>query len=110
MPEGSAESQCCALPGCDETIVQPQDGGPPRLYCTHEHRATARKQRRVARFEVNPVPTPAAISRTATTRPAEQVPSQASRPRIATPWIADPFSLPPDIKRNGGRLTTGASE
>jgi hypothetical protein len=97
MPEGHhAELQYCALPGCGETFVQPQGGGERRLYCTHAHRATARRLRSFARCEADPVPEPVAIRRTSTPRPGRKVPAQGSGPNIAARWINDPFSLPTD--------------
>jgi len=41
----------CALPGCDEVIVQPEGGGRRRLYCSDGHRSLANRQR--------PAPSPA---------------------------------------------------
>lgn len=35
----------CALEGCDNTIVQQERGGRPKLYCSDAHRALARRQR-----------------------------------------------------------------
>ena len=48
----SAVPECCALPGCDEPIEQPTDGGPRRKFCTATHRAAARRLRREERTTV----------------------------------------------------------
>ena len=40
----------CALPGCTATVEQPDDGRPPRLYCSPAHRAAARNMRHTARM------------------------------------------------------------
>lgn len=80
MPDGQLmEPQQCGLPGCDETIVQPEIGGVPRLYCSHEHRSVARKLRSVARFEAGHV--------------QDRIPPQERRSGGMPAWNTDPFSL-----------------
>jgi hypothetical protein len=113
MPDGQhPESQQCALPGCDETIAQPECGGPRRLYCSYDHRATARRLRSIARFEAAVVPAQAVNGRNNSPEPHKprRVPPQERKSSIAVPWITDPFSLPPNLQRHGGRMPTGAAE
>lgn len=43
----------CALPGCDKAVEQHDEGGPPRLYCSPEHRIAARKLRIMHREQAN---------------------------------------------------------
>ncbi|GAA5134950.1 hypothetical protein [Pseudonocardia adelaidensis] len=54
--------QLCALPGCSETVEQPNDGGPRRLYCSPAHRAAARKARHAARMEASAAPPAAEVA------------------------------------------------
>jgi hypothetical protein len=76
MPDGhSTTLQRCALPGCGETIVQPECGGTPQAYCSPDHRVTARKLRRIARFDAD-----------------EQQP--LPRAHRQAHWLTDPFSIP----------------
>jgi hypothetical protein len=112
MPDGQhPESQQCALPGCDETIAQPECGGPRRLYCSYDHRATARRLRSIARFDSAAVPAQVTNGRNSSPEPIQRrVPPQERKSSIAVPWISDPFSLPPDLQRHGGRLPTGTAE
>src|SRR6185437_7927022 len=42
---GLPGNSICALPGCDQPIVQPTGGGRPRQYCSDAHRAEARRRR-----------------------------------------------------------------
>jgi hypothetical protein len=99
-------SQQCALPGCDEAIEQPEGGGPRRLYCTHDHRRAARRLRIIAGSEAEPVSDQTAISRTSSVAPVQpipprrwQVPPQERKSDIAPTWIADPFSLSQNQRR-----------
>jgi hypothetical protein len=78
------------LPGCAAIIEQPEDGGPPQLYCTRDHRAAARRLRSIARFDAQPAPAEVAIARTGAIMPFPPVPPQGSLPT----WVADPFSIP----------------
>jgi hypothetical protein len=110
MPDGQHTAlQQCALPGCDETVVQPKCGGPRRLYCSHEHRATARRLRSIARFEEAAVPVKAMNGRNSSPEPFQprQVPPQERRSNSTAPWISDPFSLPPDVQRHGDGAGAG---
>jgi hypothetical protein len=88
------EPTTCALPGCSATIEQPEDGGPPRRYCSPAHRAAARKQRHLAAHteaeQVGPAApaAPAALTApTAAPAPAEAETLPPSRP-FAKPWSA----------------------
>ncbi len=45
---GTTAHTTCALPGCETPIVQPTRGGRPRLYCSDNHRAEARRRRLTA--------------------------------------------------------------
>ncbi|MCW2633165.1 MAG: hypothetical protein JWR88_2127, partial [Pseudonocardia sp.] len=49
----AAVPERCALPGCDEPIEQPADGGPRRKFCTAAHRAAARRLRHEERTTVD---------------------------------------------------------
>jgi hypothetical protein len=75
--------QQCTLPGCLEAVEQPKAGGPPRLYCTHAHRAAARELRRIARSDAEPV---AACVETAQTIP---VPPQPLHARLRPAGMAN---------------------
>ncbi|OLT19497.1 hypothetical protein BJF78_36120 [Pseudonocardia sp. CNS-139] len=76
------EPQVCALPGCSVPVEQPEDGGPPRLYCSPAHRAAARKQRHTARMEATGAAAAAAVS---TEEPTTPVADPAE-------WMASPVS------------------
>jgi hypothetical protein len=75
--------QLCALPGCDEIVEQPEDGGPRRLYCSPAHRAAARKMRHAARMDAAAPPTAAAD----VTQPIAQAPKdpQSEQPTTELP-------------------------
>jgi hypothetical protein len=110
MPDGQhPESQQCALPGCDETIAQPECGGPRRLYCSYEHRAIARRLRSIARFDAAAVPAQATKGRHSSPGPIQRVPPQERQSSIV-PWITDPFSLPPAVQPHSSRMASGNAE
>ncbi|MFC4948992.1 hypothetical protein [Pseudonocardia sp. GCM10023141] len=90
----------CALPGCTSVIEQPQDGGPPRLYCTAAHRAAARKLRHVARAD-SAAPTSPAAKPAAPSGPAEatipiSLPGAAAA-AVTTPVAPAASATPPPI-------------
>jgi hypothetical protein len=67
--------QPCALPGCDELVEQPDDGGPRRLYCSPAHRAAARKARHAARMEATTAQPAGEVARSEeTTQPIVKAP------------------------------------
>jgi hypothetical protein len=75
--------QQCALPGCNEMVEQPEDGGPRRLYCSPAHRAAARKMRHAARMD-SAAPQQAASD---VTQPIAQAPGheQSEQPTTELP-------------------------
>ena len=103
------EPTACALPGCSAPIEQPEDGGPPRRYCSPAHRAAARKLRHVAAQAGTEEACPAApAALTAPTAPAEATatataadePLPRSRPSAkpwsaAASWLITPTPPPP---------------
>jgi hypothetical protein len=78
------DEQRCEFPGCEETIVQPECGGTPRRYCSHDHRVAARRLRSVTRVETDPTPARAAHRGSGV--------EAGSRPLPV--WITDPFAVP----------------
>ncbi|HET6257488.1 MAG TPA: hypothetical protein VFE39_02445 [Pseudonocardia sp.] len=98
------EPNTCALPGCSETIEQPDGGGPPRRYCTPAHRAAARKQRHLAAHnnaepEVPTVAAPAAltvpVTADATPEAVPPPPRSVSPWSAAASWVITPTPPPP---------------
>jgi hypothetical protein len=98
------EPNTCALPGCGETIEQPDGGGPPRRYCTPAHRAAARKQRHLAAHndaapEAPTVAAPAALTVPVTSdptpEPAPSPPPSVSPWSAAASWLITPTPPPP---------------
>src|SRR5690606_15818300 len=80
--------QKCALPGCEEIVEQPDDGGPPRLYCSPAHRVAARKMRHAARMKA------AAEKKEAAARAAQQAAADEVTRPIAPPPDAQPAEPP----------------
>jgi hypothetical protein len=76
--------QQCALPGCDETVEQPNDGGPRRLYCSPAHRAAARKMRHAARMDAEPQPAAADVTQPIAQAPEDQ-PSEQPTTELPAP-------------------------
>src|SRR2546423_5697210 len=113
--------QACALPGCDEIVEQPEDGGPRRLYCSPAHRAAARKMRHAARMDatqpraadvtqpVAQAPEDTSSEQPPSERPTTELPAPLGVPRQEEPepalvpdrewsptaaWTVSPPSLP----------------
>jgi hypothetical protein len=84
MPDG----QRCEFPGCDEPIVQPACGGVRRRYCSHDHRAAARRLRSITRVEAGRAAAPAVRGRSSVEHRSSPLPV----------WIADPFSIPENMR------------
>jgi hypothetical protein len=82
--------QQCALPGCDEIVEQPDDGGPRRLYCSPAHRAAARKRRHAARMDTA---TPQNAASSDVTQPVAQEPENQPSEQPTTELPA-PLGVP----------------
>ncbi|WP_219419936.1 hypothetical protein [Pseudonocardia nigra] len=107
----------CALPGCDAIIEQPDDGGPPRRYCTPAHRAAARRKRHEARLDATveeasateagaPVAPPAPLAaRTPREDPprTEDLSQPDGRWSPAASWTISPTPPPPLRERTLNR-------
>jgi hypothetical protein len=86
--------QQCALPGCDEIVEQPEDGGPRRLYCSPAHRAAARKMRHAARIDAtSPQPAAADVTQPIAQPQKDQQPEQPVSEQPTTE-LPSPFGLP----------------
>ncbi|TQM37864.1 hypothetical protein [Pseudonocardia cypriaca] len=88
--------QQCALPGCNEMVEQPEDGGPRRLYCSPAHRAAARKARHAARMDAAPaVPAAAAVTQPVAQAPKDEASEQPTT-ELPAPLGVDPRQEEPE--------------